>query len=259
MRGGETGCDGYSAGNGRGACAGLGAFLVSLALLGAGCSPAPRTKVAFGKETDRLEVLTTFTLAVSKRDFHSATLLIDPSERGLFLDDKGIMRAEFQERLRAMRRTTLMNNPAITVSQGRILGIYGVMPMLEHGTPANVATEESGADSAGATVEVSTEDSMEVSAGAEADLPAEAGHDGDKDALRKAADTFFQSVRAGKWNQALGLVNAREKEAFVRPDGKLKEGTRQRLSAIDTSSWEALALEEGKLSGVILLIPATAP
>lgn len=40
-------------------------------------------------------------------------------------------------------------------------------------------------------------------------------------------------------------------------NSKLKIETPNRLAAVDTSSWEALTLKHGKLTGIVLIIPSS--
>lgn len=199
-----------------------------------------------GNRTDRnrLEVLTDFTLALSKRDFGSASSMMATRDRMRVADEKGGVLPQYKERLCAMRLTTLVNNPMIRIEHGKILGIYDLLPVLVQ-AQAHVAEK----DSAQATT-------AESEAGPSEE---EIRHDQAQEELRKASEDFFRLVQAGKWKKAIGLLNEGEKDGFLRSDGRLKEGTRRRLAAVDTSSWEALALENGKLSGIVLIIPANPP
>ena len=76
--------------------------------------------------------------------------------------------------------------------------------------------------------------------------------------MAKTATLFFKFVRSRQWPHALGLVSRGERQVFLKSNGEMKAEARQRLSAIDTSSWQALTLMEGKLTGVVLLIPPAA-
>ena len=58
---------------------------------------------------------------------------------------------------------------------------------------------------------------------------------------------------------AIGMLAPGERAVFLREDGRVKEGMRRRLAAVDTAAWGALALEDGKLTGVVLIIPSIPP
>jgi hypothetical protein len=89
----------------------------------------------------RLDVLTSFTLALSKRDFLEAAAYLAPADRAKLADDAGIL-PQYRERVRAIRRATLMNNPLVEVRHGLISGIPDILPVLavggtEEAFPAN--------------------------------------------------------------------------------------------------------------------------
>jgi hypothetical protein len=159
-------------------------------------------------------------------------------------DERGGVLPQFKERLCAMRLTTLVNNPMIRIEHGKILGIYDLLPVLDQAPPLAADADPMQITVAGIDAGPSVEKHRYNQA---------------QDELRKASEAFFRSVQAGKWKKAINLLDEREKNGFLRSDGQLKEGTRRRLAAVDTSSWEALALENGKLSGIVLIIPANPP
>jgi hypothetical protein len=202
-----------------------------------GCSSARKAEAA--APADRLETLTNFTIALSKRDFTAAAGMLAPGERLRLVGESGSIKEEYRDRIRAMRLSTMMNNPAIRVDQGLILGIHDVLPVVD---------------------QAPTDDYALVFDDSAAPAPEQADPEaGEREALRKAARAFFKSVEAKDWKSAFALLDEQEREAFLRVDGKIKPGAKRRLAAIDTASWEALTLEDGKLSGAVLLVPATAP
>jgi hypothetical protein len=210
---------------------------VSLALLLPGCTGAPRQAFDSGNR-DRLEILTGYTLALSKRDFESAAAMLAPADRERLLGEDGRVRPEYQDRLRAMRQSTLVSNPLVAIEQGRIRGIYDLLPVIEQGEPASVS----------------------VIADAPASAPVrELEEEPGREELRAAASAFFRSIRSRNYRKALGMVSPGERGAFLREDGKVREGARRRLAAIDTTAWDALALDRGKLTGVVLIIPSRPP
>jgi hypothetical protein len=218
------------------------------ALLATGCSSTRKAGTA--EPADRLETLTNFTIALSKRDFASAAGMLAPGERLRLVGESGAIKEDYRERLRAMRLSTLMNNPMIRVDQGLILGIHDVLPVVDQAPTTDdyaLVFDDSAAPAA-------MEAPVETPAPVQADPEAE-----EREALRKAARAFFKSVEAKDWKRAFALLDEKEREVFMRVDGKIKPGAKRRLAAIDTSSWQAMTLEDGKLSGAVLLIPATAP
>lgn len=212
-----------------------GAFLASGLMLLAGCAGAPRKPFETGNP-DRLEILTNYTLSLSKRDFEGAVAKLAPPDRDRLLGADGKVRPEFQDRLRAMRLTTLVANPMVTLEQGRIRGIYDLLPVIEQGEPAPVV------------VDLPLDEPARV-------LDEEPG----REDLRAATAAFFRSVREREYKKAVGMLAPEERRVFLREDGRVKEAARRRLAAIDTSAWDALTLEEGKLTGVVLIIPSRPP
>ena len=201
----------------------------------AACAGKPRTGFGAG-EQGRLDILTAYTLALSKRDFRTAADLLAPADREKLLGSDGQVKEEFRDRLRAMRLSTLSSNPLVTLERGRIRGIFDLLPVLEQGEPAPVV-----ADAPPETPPIALEE--------------EPG----REELRSAAAAFFRSVRAREYRMAIGMLAPGERAVFLREDGRVKEGMRRRLAAVDTAAWGALALEDGKLTGVVLIIPSIPP
>jgi hypothetical protein len=50
-------------------------------------------------------------------------------------------------------------------------------------------------------------------------------------------------------------MNENEKKALLDDKGRLKDSAKERLSRIDAANRNALVLQEGKLTGVTLLLP----
>jgi hypothetical protein len=164
--------------------------------------------------------------------------MLAPSDRDRLIGADGKVLPEFEDRLRAMRLTTLAGNPLVTVEEGRIRGIFELLPVIEQGAqdPSDPV----------ARAAPSTPD------------PAPKAEPRNEE-LRTAAEAFFRSVRASEYRKAMGMVAPGERRVFVGDDGRVKRDARRRLSAMDTSSWDALTLEDGKLTGVVLIIPPRPP
>jgi hypothetical protein len=52
------------------------------------------------------------------------------------------------------------------------------------------------------------------------------------------------------------MMNEGEKKLLLDDKGRMKESSKQRLSQIDQKNREALILQDGKLTGVTLLLPS---
>jgi hypothetical protein len=210
------------------------ALLVVFAL--AGCSPS-----AFPRSSDtaqeRLDVLTSFSLALSKRDYRAAAGYLGPEDRTKLADGEGAIRPEYRDRVRAIRRATLMNNPLIEVRKGHIYGLPDVLPVLAQGQPDSVRRQ----------------DASDTGFAAVAD-PEPTAQAGEKE-LRRAAEAFFRAVSKRDWKKAMGYLAEEERQDFLDPKGNLRDGARQLLASADTSQWAALTLKDGKLTGVFLILP----
>ena len=209
--------------------------MAAAAVLLAGCAGKPRKAFDSGNP-DRLARLSDFTLSLSERDFEGAAAMLAPADRARLLGAEGEVRQEFKDRLRAMRLSTLVANPFVTLERGRISGIHHLLPAIRHGEPG-----PGDGVAAGHAPERAWED--------------EPG----REELRAATSAFFRSVRAGDYHRAVRMLAPGERHLYLREDGKVKESARRRLSAIDTSGWAALALEAGKLTGVGLILPSRPP
>jgi hypothetical protein len=199
------------------------------AILIAACSSGKLSP--FG--SSRLDVLTNFTLAVSRGDSAAALEMMAPEERMRFLTGGGLTAENRWDRLRAMRLSTLNQNPGITLQDGRLKGLYGFLPVLEAGPMTEISR-----------LPVDEIEDVKPSGPSEDEL------------LRQATEALFQSIRKREWDRALGYLNPREKRVFLDEKGGLRKSALKRLSAIDTASWNALALRDGKLTGVVLIIPS---
>jgi hypothetical protein len=221
----RNGCSGYLQG------ALLAAGLVALA----GC--AGKSGKAFdSRGPERLEILTNYTLLLSKRDFEGAAAMLSPADRDRLLGQDGQVRPEFRDRLRAMRHSTLVANPLVTIERGRIRGIFDLMPVLGQGEPAPIAVD--------VPAETPSRDPEEQPG---------------REELRAATASFFKSLRARDYGKAMSMLAPQERRVFLREDGKVKEEARRRLAAVDTNSWDALTLENGMLTGAVLIIPSRPP
>jgi hypothetical protein len=159
-----------------------------------------------------------------------------PEERLHFGADAGNVPESLQERLRALRLATLNNDPRITLSsEGKIQGLYAILPVIDGGPVVDLDTLP-----------------KPVALVPEPREPTE------EDRVREAAQKLFQSIRDQDWDNALNRLAPDERRVFLDDKGKIDPESRQRLSAIDTTSWKALSLKNEKLTGVVLIIPKPA-
>jgi hypothetical protein len=78
----------------------------------------------------------------------------------------------------------------------------------------------------------------------------------DEAELKKSVQSFFSAVRQKNWNTVLSLMHEGEKRPLLDDKGRLKDSAKERLSRMDLANRGALTLQEGKLTGVTLLLPA---
>ena len=74
--------------------------------------------------------------------------------------------------------------------------------------------------------------------------------------LKDTVNRFFTAVNRRNWQSALALMNDSERKLLLDDKGRLKESSKQRLTQIDQKNREALLLQDGKLTGVTLLLPS---
>jgi hypothetical protein len=180
-------------------------------------------------------------LALSKHDFRDAARYLAPADRAKLADaEEGIL-PEYRERVRAIRRTTLLNNPLIEVRGGLIYGIPDVLPVLALGSVDSLGLKDI-TDSGIAAVPDS----------------AGAARTEEREELRRTAEAFFRAVSRRDWGKAMAYLDEQERGDFLDAKGRLKGESRQRLAAVDTAEWQSLTLKDGKLTGVVLIIPESA-
>jgi hypothetical protein len=73
--------------------------------------------------------------------------------------------------------------------------------------------------------------------------------------LKSAINKFFTAVNRRNWSGAVAMMNENERRLLVDDKGRLKESAKHRLAQIDQKNREALTLQDGKLTGVTLLLP----
>jgi hypothetical protein len=228
------------------------------------CSTTKTDVAQAPRSDDLLELLTGFGESLSKRNFAKAVDYMVPEEKALMMEN-GSVPAEKQKMLLALPLQKLIRHPAIRVQDGHIAGIYNVLPNLRQGEANSMAaaTEEganpeaAGSESAAAeTPKGPMADEGAVAAASDEDAASSSGAANANDPqLKSAINKFFSAVNKKNWSSALAMMNDSERKLLLDDKGRLKESSKQRLAQIDQKNRDALMLQDGKLTGVTLLLP----
>lgn len=231
------------------------------------CSTTKKDVAQAPRSDDLLELLTGFGESLSKRNFEKAVDFMVPEEKALMMEGSSVP-DEKQKMLLALRLSTLIRHPSIRVEDGHIAGIYSMLPNLRQGeaSPMAMDAEGNGAESAEGDANTLTAESGPMAA--MPDMPdAAVSEEGgsvaaagdvnpDDQELKEAVNKFFAAVNKKNWSGALALMNDNEKKFLLDEKGRLKESSKQRLAQMDQKNKEALILQDGKLTGVTVLLPA---
>jgi hypothetical protein len=214
---------------------------------------------------DLLELLTGFGESLSKRNFAKAVDYMVPEEKAMMMEG-GTVPADKQKALLALPLQKLIRHPAVRVEHGKIAGIYTLLPNLNQGTSNVASAPADGAapDAAGSEAAPAEASGPMASASESGVAPSESDESSEaakpapqNDAkLRETVNKFFSAVNRKNWQSALALMNDSERKLLLDDKGRLKESSKQRLAQIDQKNREALLLQDGKLTGVTLLLPA---
>ncbi len=239
--------------------------LIGLMSLFMACSSTSNREVSRApKSDDLLELLTGFGESLSKRNFLKAVDYMVPEEKAL-MTENGVVPADKQKMLLALPLQRLIRHPGVRVENGHIAGIYAVLPDLRHGETSSMAaagndsempdapapredvsvSESSGPMHELASTRTGYEDMVSTSVAVENDPR-----------LKDAVTKFFSAVNNRNWNSALAMMNEDERKLLLDDKGKLKESSKQRLSQMDQKNRTALVMQDGKLTGVTLLLPS---
>lgn len=237
-------------------------FTLTVGLLMA-CSTTKKDVSQVPESDDLLELLTGFGESLSKRNFNMAVEYMVPEEKALMMEG-GSVPSDKQKMLTALPLQTLIRNPAIRVQNGRIAGIYSVLPNLRQGeamsaAPKGIEEADMGSDSGALTSESGGATGYEAFTGSTgSDIEAEPAVAVNQDSamLKQTVNKFFTAVNKKNWAGALAMMNESERKFLLDEKGKLKESSKQRLSQIDQRNREALVIQDGKLTGVTLLLPS---
>ena len=221
-------------------------------------SQAPRSD-------DLLELLTGFGESLSKRNFNAAVDYLVPQEKALLMEG-GSVPPEKQKMMMALPLQRLIRHPSVRVENGHLAGIYGLLPNLKQGEaiPNTPVADSNAASVPGQTGEVAAAAPKGPMAAHDGALPAS---DDNSTApvqsirpdpqLKAAINKFFQAVNRKNWSGALAMMNENERRILLDDKGRLKESSKHRLAQIDQKNRDALTLQDGKVTGVVLLLPTS--
>jgi hypothetical protein len=196
---------------------------------------------------DILDLLTGFGESISKRNFNRAVQYLVPEDRARILNPQDQVPEDMQKALMALPLQRLTRISSVRVENGYLAGIYGLLDVGPQEAARN-SEDIAEVDPDGASGE-----EMAVETPLEEAEPAGTGREAAE--LNRAVQEFFSAVRQKDWNAALSLMNENEKKALLDDKGRLKDSAKERLSRIDAANRNALVLQEGKLTGVTLLLP----
>jgi hypothetical protein len=224
------------------------------------CASSNKEAAQAPRSDDLLELLTGFGESLSKRNFTKAVDYMVPEEKALLLEG-GSVPPEKQKLLMALPLQRLIRSPTVRVENGHIAGIYAMLPNLRQGEAmSNLAMNDSSASSASPSGDIGAQGPMASGAAAEPagedaeDAPLAA--DGASDPqLKSTVSKFFAAVNRKNWSSAVSMINENERKLLLDDKGRLKESAKHRLAQIDQKNREALTLQDGKLTGVTLLLP----
>lgn len=231
-------------------------FFVLLLLACFGCASNQRAQEA-PRSQDLLELLTGFGESLSKRNFALAADYLVPEDKAMLVDERGRVPEDKQRAMQALPLQRLLNHPRVRVEEGRIAGIYALLPNLSQGKAVALGAEGDSAASPEYQALFGERGSASAEGGMPAEMPAgEAPFSSDPTAYdRQLAEEFFAAVTRRKWAEALGYVHETERQRLVDEKGRVTEKTKRRLARLQQDDLRALLLVDGKLTGVTLVLP----
>ncbi|HKP96906.1 MAG TPA: hypothetical protein VJ385_14220 [Fibrobacteria bacterium] len=200
-----------------------------------GCSPWLRIFPASdqGSDAARIDSLIVFKEAIASGNYLRAVDGLDKEDQRPILTAAGKVKEEYKPRLSSVRLGNLIADPQVRLRRGGLAGITSALPMPARSTP--LCTEQD-FEIVGAPEDARSRDSI-------------------RNLVHAAAVLFFEDIRSGVWQFALNDLHAATRSLLQGRNGKIHEAAKIRLRAIDTTRWRCLALREGKLIGVMALVP----
>lgn len=214
--------------------------LLLAALLASGCahrSPATTSyKEVEGRSCtepeELLDVLSGFSTAVQKLDYHKAISMLVPADQSRMLGPDGKVPEEIKVKLDALDFKALTTDRRIDLVRGKLKGIFDCLPCLDQG-PAAVVEKETPKTPA---------------------PPEEGSPEGVEKARQALAKDFYRKIQTGRFREASALVDPGEWKVFTAEDGSLSDLTERRLQAMEECDLDALTLRDGLLTGVVVLL-----
>ena len=229
------------------------------------CSSTSNKEVSKAPHSDDLlELLTGFGESLSKRNFVKAVDYMVPEEKALMMEN-GVVPTDKQKMLLALPLQKLIRHPGVRVEGGHIAGIYSVLPDLRQGEASSMAvagSESEISDAAAPSEDVTASESTgpmrenASSATGYEDMVSNSVAIENDPRLKETVSKFFTAVNNRNWNSALAMMNEDERKLLLDDKGRLKESSKQRLSQMDQKNRSALVMQDGKLTGVTLLLPS---
>jgi hypothetical protein len=219
----------------------LGAALLSACAHRAPAPDGPALKQVEGRSCrepeELVDLLARFSTAVQAGEYHKAVALLVPEDQKRMLGADGKVPEAIKTQLDALDFKALANDRRIDLVRGRLKGVFDCLPCLDQGEPAVVAPE-------------SDEEAAKRRLAA-ADSAARARLEKDRAAMAKS---FYRNIQLGRWQKASGLVHPSEWDVFLDKEGNLSDLNERRLQAIEECDLDALTLQDGLLTGLVLLL-----
>ncbi len=188
---------------------------------------------------ERAEVLTSFSIAITAKDFQRVLDLLAPAEKAKLISKGGQLDGDTKKQLSAIRLSTLATDPDVEVIDGKIHGIVpDKLPVLDLGPEPTLS-------------DIKSEDEFE-------DVKKTAM---ERDArLKKLWLTFTDAVKKRQFDRALALIHPSEQSFFVTHNGGLSSHAKKNLpDIVENLHWSQLVLHEGKLEQLWVYLPPMEP
>jgi hypothetical protein len=198
-------------------------------------SPPPIKDVAgrsCQEPEELLDVLSRFSVAVQKHEYHAAIAMLVPEDQARMIDATGKVPEDIKAKLSALDFKALSTDRRIDLVRGRLKGVFDCLPCLDQGEATILAKE------APPNPGISEPGSPE----------------GIEKARKSMAKEFYLAIQSGRWQKASGLVHPDEWDIFLDEDKNLTDLNERRLQAIEECDLDALTLKDGLLTGIVVLL-----
>ncbi len=179
-----------------------------------------------------LDVLSRFATTVQNGEYHRAVAMLVPEDQARMVGKDGRIPEDIKTKLDALDFKALSTDRRIDLVRGRLKGVFDCLPCLDQGEPVTVEKE----------------------ADAPKSPPEEGSPEGQEKARKAMAADFYRKIQTGRWQAASGLVHPTEWDVFLDEDKNLTDLNERRLQAIEECDLDALTLEDGLLTGIVVLL-----